>query len=143
MKYSSPYELGYATEGAAGIDLYWHSHELVTSSWGGAVLAMVNTKTRVEIPYAHFGMVTLRSSFAKMGFRMNAPGIIDSDYRGEIYVPVWHEAGIHTLKLDKLIGRRVFQLIIIPHAYVPLKRVEKIDSDTQRGEGGFGSTGTM
>lgn len=122
-----------ATEGSAGLDLYlanpiiWDC-EPITASTGVAV----------EVPRGHVGLLVLRSSVARMGLSMvNSVGIIDSDYRGEILLTLktWM-----TMYRDVKVGERIGQLVICPcPQYTPVE-VNELDS-TERGEGGFGSTG--
>lgn len=125
-----------ATEGASGFDLYaLESYRL----WPNAV-KKVRTGIAVAIPRGYEGQIRPRSGLAlnKNITVANAPGTVDSDYRGEICVllvnlgnmPIWIN------KLD-----RIAQLVIAPVAHdVVLEEAETLD-DTDRGSGGFGSTG--
>lgn len=128
-------DLSYGSDGAAGIDLFARSFN--------AEKFMYGTGTRVEIPDGHYGMVVPRSSIgSKQGFVLrNTVGIIDSDYRGEIFLAV--DGGKLKCDANYLIGTRVAQLIIQPYTRVPLVRVHYHNAlgDTSRGSGGFGSTG--
>ena len=99
--------------------------------------AVIRTGTSVGIPFGHFGLVTLRSGH---GFKKNLLchiGIIDSDYRGEIAVKVFN-MGKEAVVIDK--GERFAQLTILNYPFVYPMAVESLD-DTERGTGGFGSTG--
>jgi dUTP pyrophosphatase len=99
--------------------------------------AVIRTGTSVAIPFGHFGLVTLRSGH---GFKKNLLchiGIIDSDYRGEIAVKVFN-MGKEAVVIDK--GERFAQLTILNYPFVYPMAVDSLD-DTERGTGGFGSTG--
>lgn len=123
------------TEYSAGYDLYSVSDTEIKS--GEAKL--VSTGIAAEIPNGYFGGVFARSGLAvKEGLRpANCVAVIDSDYRGEIKVPLYNDS-----KEDRVIteGERIAQLIIIPFLSVQFNEVETL-SETKRGEGGFGSTG--
>lgn len=94
----------------------------------------------MAIPDGFEGQVRPRSGLAlKHGISMvNTPGTIDSDYRGEIGV-IMINLGQDVVKLAS--GERIAQLVIMPVVRAELNLVEELDN-TQRGEGGFGSTGT-
>ena len=100
----------------------------------------IGTGIAVEIPEGYFGAVFARSGLAtKRGLRpANAVGVVDSDYRGELIVALHNDTDYAQEVAD---GERIAQLVIIP--YLPVSFVEVDDlSSTDRGEGGFGSTGT-
>jgi dUTP pyrophosphatase len=98
------------------------------------------TGVRLAIPDGFEGQVRPRSGLALThGLGMvNAPGTIDSDYRGEIGV-VLINFGQEEIRLQA--GERIAQLVICPIYQAVFRVVERLD-DTPRGEGGFGSTGT-
>ena len=100
---------------------------------------LVPTGLRVAIPQGFEGQVRPRSGLAvKHGIGMiNAPGTIDSDYRGEIKV-ILINLGSEVVRLDE--GERIAQLVICPVARAAIIEVDELES-TIRGEGGFGSTG--
>ena len=124
----------WATEGAAGLDLY---ADFGTSLAPGE-RRLVKTGTSVAIPDDHFGLLAIRSSLGARGVSLsNGVGIIDSDYRGEISVAI-HNGTQEWVKLAE--GERIAQLIILPFTQVLLRKVVAFDV-TDRGEGGFGSTG--
>jgi dUTP pyrophosphatase len=128
----------YATEGAAGMDL--RAKEDV--SLQPLERKLVGTGLRMAIPAGYEAQVRPRSGLAlRLGLSMvNAPGTIDSDYRGEIGVLLIN-LGSEPVHLEK--GERVAQLVIAPVARAKLVRREDLDEQsTDRGEGGFGSTGT-
>ncbi|MGV0438880.1 dUTP diphosphatase [Corynebacterium mastitidis] len=124
-----------AHPGDAGLDL--RAVEEVRLHRGGH--ARVRTGVQVAIPEGHVGYITPRSGLAaRRGVTvLNAPGTIDSGYRGEIEVilvnhgpmPVWIER-----------GDRIAQLVIHPIITPKVKQVDTLPA-TERGEGGFGSTG--
>jgi dUTP pyrophosphatase len=126
----------YAREGDAGLDLV--AGAAVTLPPGGREL--VPTGLRVAIPEGYAGLVLPRSGLAlRAGVTvLNAPGLIDSGYRGEIGVLlINHGAAPVTLAR----GERIAQLVIQPAVRVTLVEVGQLET-SQRGAGGFGSTGT-
>lgn len=125
----------YQTEGSAGMDLV--STEPVELAPGERKL--VGTGIRVAIPVGFEGQVRPRSGLAvRHGISMvNTPGTIDSDYRGEIKVLLIN-LGDLVVKLAQ--GERIAQLVICPVMRAEWLVVEYLD-DTERGGGGFGSTG--
>lgn len=100
---------------------------------------LVKTGLKMAIPQGCAGMVCSRSGLAlkKQVFVLNAPGIVDSDYRGDVGV-ILYNAG--TDPFDINVGDRVAQLLIVKVEPVYYESVVGID-DTERGAGGFGSTG--
>ncbi len=127
-----------ATPGSAGMDLYACIDEPITLE--GGEKAVIPTGIAIELPSPELGaFVFARSGLAiKHGIGLlNSVGVIDSDYRGEICVGV-----INQLKETYTItpGERIAQLVIMP---VSLIEPEEADSlgETERGAGGFGSTG--
>ena len=128
----------YATAGSAGMDLYaCLPGSKVHLDFGER--AIIPTGIAVAIPMGFEGQVRPRSGLAaKHGVTViNAPGTVDSDYRGEVKVALvcLNQDG-YTIKH----GDRIAQMVISGHAHLPPKEVEDLD-DTERGEGGFGSTG--
>ena len=101
---------------------------------------MVFTGTRWEIPRGHVGLVFARSSLAvEKGLTLaNGVGVIDAGYQGEVMVPLHNCTGTFAT-IDE--GERIAQMVIVPIAMPELVRVEGFDETTERGEGGFGSTG--
>ena len=100
--------------------------------------AKVPTGVRVSIPEGHFGLLAARSSLCGRGLMiLNGVGIIDSGYTGEIQVPLAN-VGSRTQRVAA--GERIAQLIIVPCELPTFRRVEALEK-TERGEGGFGSTG--
>jgi len=121
--------------GDAGMDLT--SRETVEIAPQGTV--KVGTGVAIELPRGYFGMVVPRSGMAsKRGVTIvNTPGIIDSDYRGEIMLPLYN-AGHDLVTVER--GERVAQIIILSHETCECVEVDEL-SDTERGSNGFGSTG--
>ena len=125
----------YAKPGDAGADLV--SAEEVVINPGETKLVM--TGTSIAMPPAVVGMVCSRSGLAAKNsvFVLNAPGIVDSGYRGEIGV-ILHNAG--QLPFSAQPGDRIAQLVFVRHVVADLNQVESLDQ-TERGASGFGSTG--
>ncbi|MBE6701521.1 MAG: dUTP diphosphatase [Ruminococcaceae bacterium] len=128
----------YGTEFSAGADLYALLDEEVTLKSGETFL--VHTGIAMEIPEGYVGLVFARSGLAtKKGLApANKVGVIDADYRGEIMVPLFN----HSTE-DRVLssGERIAQMAIVPFLKAEYTEVEEL-SDTVRGLGGFGSTGT-
>lgn len=125
----------YAHEGDAGLDL--RVTEAVTLA--PMQRSVVGCGLAVEIPSGCVGLVFSRSGLAsKQGIALaNGVGVIDSGYRGEVRAPLINQ-GRDTVTLEA--GTRVCQLVVMP--YVPCELVPTDElSDTERGAGGFGSTG--
>ena len=125
----------YGSEGAAAADLYATSSTQIPPH----ETEMVGTGIAVEIPQGQFGAIFARSGLAsKAGLRpANCVGVIDSDYRGEVKVALHNDSDN-----SKMIAanERIAQLAIIPFIKGEFKEVSELE-DTNRGEGGFGSTG--
>lgn len=126
----------YAYEGDAGLDL--RSNEDV-------VLAplerrLIGTGLAIAIPDGYAGFVQPRSGLAlKKGLSMaNTPGLVDAHYRGELKVCAINLDGHEPIVISK--GERIAQLVIQRVPQVHLREVEQLD-ETDRGEGGFGSSG--
>jgi dUTP pyrophosphatase len=125
----------YKTRGAAGMDLCC-AEDVVLEP---LQRKLVPTGVRMAIPEGYEGQVRPRSGLAiKHGLSMvNSPGTIDSDYRGDIGVIVIN-LGSETVRLAA--GERIAQLVICPVTRARLVQTDELAS-TERGEGGFGSTG--
>jgi len=125
----------YAKPGDAGLDL--RASEFASLEPGERRL--VPTGLAVAIPEGHAGFVVPRSGLAlqKGVTVLNAPGLIDSGYRGELKVLLINH-GAETVTTAR--GERIAQLVIQPVASVTLVEVERLP-DSARGVGGFGSTG--
>ena len=133
---------------AAGYDLYSCEDVVIFVN----TTQVVHTGIAIEIPDGYFGAIYARSGLAtKEGLRpANCVGVIDSDYRGEIMVALHRDANrsmIDYMLADNSIpaGTRIAQLVIQPYASVDeWEEVSEVSSlsETERGVGGFGSTGT-
>lgn len=126
----------YARSGDAGLDLF--SAETVTLKPGER--AAIATGLAVEIPSGHAGFVHARSGRAlREGLALvNAPGLIDSGYRGEIKVIVVNLDPSDVVHVER--GDKIAQLVIQPVVSAELVEVDDLEA-TERGAGGFGSTG--
>lgn len=124
--------------GAAGADLYACLSNDMTIIYPGETLK-IPTGIAVEIPNGYFGAVFARSGLAtKFGLRpANCVGVIDSDYRGEVMVALHNDSNA---AVNIINGERIAQLVIIQHEHIIYMEAEEL-SETERGEGGFGSTG--
>ncbi len=127
----------YATEGSAGLDLKASLREPLVLKPGER--GMVPTGLMMAIPFGYEGCLRPRSGLAaKLGLTLtNAPGTIDSDYRGEVKVLLVN-LGQEPITLNR--GERIAQLLISPVAHVQVMKVESVN-ETRRGDGGFGHTG--
>src|SRR5215204_1095207 len=127
-----------AHAGDAGYDL--RSVEQVDLQPGAR--ALVRTGISVAIPEGHAGLVLPRSGLAlRHGISLvNAPGLIDSGYRGEIRVPLINHDRKETFLIEE--GTRIAQLVLVRVAAALFSEVEFLEAATDgRGEGGFGSSG--
>jgi dUTP pyrophosphatase len=127
----------YESEGAAGMDL----RALLDSDVCVPPLGRVKIPTglRIEIPQGYEGQIRPRSGLAiKKGLTvLNSPGTIDSDYRGNLDIILINLGGDDIIIKD---GERIAQLVISPVCKASLAEVGELDG-TERGGGGFGSTG--
>ena len=119
----------------AGLDLA----ACETTHIAPGVVTLVPTGVAVAIPEGHVGILAARSSLAvkKAMTLANGVGIIDSDYRGEIKIPIIPLDGCHNLIQA---GQKIAQLIIMPIATPTVEVVSELP-ESARGLGGFGSTG--
>lgn len=124
----------YAKAGDAGLDL-----TATSKSWDEINEVVVfGTGLAVEIPPGHVGLIFPRSSNFKVGLSLsNCVGVIDSGYRGEIKF-MFRPTGRPRKNYE--VGDRIGQLIVIPYPQVKIEEVTEL-SDSERGEGGFGSSG--
>lgn len=127
----------YETDGAAGMDLLAAVPEPLELTPGGRVV--VPTGLRIAVPAGHEAQVRPRSGLAlKYGITCpNSPGTIDSDYRGELGV-ILANTGAEPFVIER--GMRIAQLVFAPVVRAAWAPTEGLDR-TERGEGGFGSTG--
>jgi len=143
----------YAKEGDAGLDLVAVSNDLNEDT----LLQEMGTGIAVEIPTGFVGLIYPRSSITKQGTRLaNCVGVVDSGYRGEIKFKFdLSPINVLSTTMDNMnhkgagdlpslhgyeIGDKIGQLIITPIPTITLKEVTEL-SDSERGKGGFGSTG--
>ena len=128
----------YGTEFSAGADLYAVIDGSETIEPGQSKL--IHTGLAFAIPEGLVGLVFGRSGLAsKRGLApANKVGVIDSDYRGEVMVCL-HNHGTVAQTVES--GERIAQISFVPYYAAKFEVVEELD-DTQRGQGGFGSTGT-
>jgi dUTP pyrophosphatase len=130
----------YATSGAAGLDLSAALDAPLDVPSLGRV--RVPTGLSIALPAGHEGQVRPRSGLAaRLGLTvLNAPGTIDEDYRGELLVLLVN-LGSETVTL--MPGDRIAQLVVAPVTQVRVELREQLDDlgATERGVGGFGSTG--
>ena len=125
-----------AHQGDAGLDLYASesAHIGPGERWG------VGTGVAIEIPEGHAGLVLPRSGLAREhGIALvNSPGLIDSGYRGELWVLLLNTDPAETFKVEP--GDRIAQLVIVPIGLAEPVEVEAL-AESSRGDGGFGSSG--
>jgi dUTP pyrophosphatase len=124
----------YAKDGDAGMDL------IATSIIGEEPFQITyGLGIALEIPKGFVGLVFPRSSIRKTDLSLtNCVGVIDSGYRGELQATFRKHKGVASKTYE--VGDRVAQIMIIPHPPIEFDEVDEL-SDTERGEGGFGSTG--
>lgn len=128
----------YGSANAAGADLYACIDDSLTINPGETIL--VPTGLAVALPEGYAGLIYARSGLAsKKGLApANKVGVIDSDYRGEVMVALHNHSNVPaTIEPNE----RVAQLVITPYIASLYNVVDELD-ETERGEGGFGSTGT-
>ena len=123
---------------AAGYDLYAHT-ETGSKQIPAGKTEKIGTGICMEIPEGYGGFVFARSGLAtKRGLRpANCVGVIDSDYRGEIAVALHNDTDSCETILD---GDRIAQIVIMPYLAAEFIEADEL-TDTERGDGGFGSTG--
>jgi len=128
----------YATGGAAGLDLRACIHSPITLAPGAAELV----PSGIAIHLADPGLAAVVLPRSGLGHKHgivlgNLVGLIDSDYQGQVMVSVWNRSGA-TFTINPM--DRIAQLVVVPVVQVKLNVVEDF-STTERGAGGFGSTG--
>jgi dUTP pyrophosphatase len=128
----------YVTPGSAGMDLQAAVEEPLVLEPGQRY--MVPTGLRIALPPGYEAQIRPRSGLAiKEGITVaNAPGTVDSDYRGEVKVGLVNLSDApYTIRR----GDRIAQMVVAPVTYVAWRQVASLD-ETERGAGGFGSTGS-
>lgn len=139
----------YASPGDAGLDMVATSKE-----WNEKKgFVQFGTGIAMEIPEGHVGLLFPRSSISGTKYTLaNSVGVIDSGYRGEVLFRFFlNSAAIHNMDDESRnqfkalkeynIGDKIGQLIIMPYPHIEPIEVDEL-SNTERGEGGFGSTGS-
>ena len=127
------------TEFAAGYDLYAAPADGAAIAIAPHTTAMIGTGLAIAIPAGYFGGVFARSGLAsKQGLRpSNCVGIIDADYRGECTVALYNDSAETRVIAP---GDRIAQLVILPFLAAEFDETDTLP-ETDRGAGGFGSTG--
>ena len=130
----------YAKEGDAGIDL-----TAIRKEYDEFKNVVYHTGISIEIPRGYVGFLFPRSSNSKKNLVLsNCVGVIDSGYRGQILFKYKYLFEVHNLvgqvPIEYQRGDRVGQLIIMPYPQIEFEEVEEL-SESERGEGGYGSTG--
>lgn len=127
----------YATAGSAGMDLYSNIENSITIQPGTRVI--VPTGVYIILPTGYEAQIRSRSGLAaKYGISvLNSPGTIDSDYRGEIAVILYNSSDQEYTVSP---GDRIAQMVVARYETVEWEEVTKLNT-SERGEGGFGSTG--
>ena len=125
-----------ATAGDAGLDLYASE----SARLGPGERSSVGTGIAIEIPDGHAGLVLPRSGWAaKHGISLvNAPGLIDAGYRGEVRVLLLNTDRHEAFEIFQ--GDRIAQLLVVPFAALEPVEADAL-GESERGQGGFGSTG--
>ena len=128
----------YGSQYAAGADLYACTEGEIEIAPHSP--AMIPTGIALELPVGYAGFIYARSGLAsKRGLApANKVGVVDCDYRGEVIVAL-HNHGENAQKIAA--GERVAQLVVAPYITADFEEVDELSS-TERGAGGFGSTGT-
>lgn len=127
----------YGTDGAAGMDVYADEDKFLYP--GETVL--LHTGIAMEIPQGYVGLLVPRSGLSlSTNLRQpNCVGVIDCDYRGEVR-GMFENTGDDVVKIEK--GMRFAQMLVVPYMHCEIEDALDI-GETDRGEGGFGSTGVM
>jgi dUTP pyrophosphatase len=126
----------YAKDGDAGMDLVATSIISTTS-----IQITYGIGLAMEIPKGFVGLIFPRSSVRKTRLMLsNCVGVVDSGYRGELQATFNKINQDSVSENDYKVGDRIAQIMIIPHPDIQFEEADEL-SDTERGEGGFGSTG--
>lgn len=127
----------YGSPFSAGADLYSAMDDIVIEPH---TTALIKTGIALELPVGYAGLIYARSGLAtKRGLApANKVGVIDCDYRGEIMVALHNHSSVAQTVAS---GERIAQLVITPYIVADFEESDEL-SETVRGEGGFGSTGT-
>lgn len=128
--------------GSAGLDLHACLPEPLTL-WAGspAVLISAGFAIRIDDP-GWCGLVAPRSGLGHRGLVLgNSLGVIDSDYEGPVTISAWNRNAPGSVAITIEPGDRIAQLLFVPVACPELAIVAEFEGETERGQGGFGSTG--
>lgn len=129
----------YAKDGDAGMDLV--ATQIISNTTFDITYGM---GIAMEIPKGYVGLIFPRSSIRKTDLSLtNCVGVVDSGYRGELqatFKKIYGKNDVRVDETDYKIGDRIAQIMIIPYPQVEFQEVEEL-SNTERGSGGFGSTG--
>lgn len=127
-----------ANEGDAGLDLVAAESGLIEPN----TQKIIDTGLMMAVPEGHAGLITPRSgNAAKSGITVtNSPGVIDAGYRGPVKVILRNTSLSREFIVKK--GDRIAQLLIVPVSILEPVLVDDLDDDTERGAGGFGSSGS-
>lgn len=130
----------YQTPGSAGMDLVAAVPDAEPVTVAPGCIAMIPTGLRMSVPQGYEIQIRPRSGLAaKHGITvLNAPGTVDSDYRGEVCVILVNHHRWTGFEVRR--GERIAQMVVARVENASIQTVESLD-DTERGEGGFGSTG--
>jgi len=128
----------YASDGSAGLDLRACVEQSLVLQPSDTTLIPTGICIHIANP-GYAGLILPRSGLGhKHGIVLgNLVGLIDSDYQGQLFISCWNR-GDDAFTIE--VGSRIAQLVIVPVAQVTFNRVESFDS-SERGVGGFGSTG--
>ena len=132
LNYEDAQEPTRGSDEAAGYDLYSYENQTITPN----KIKLIDTGISIRVPEGTYRRIAPRSSVSKKGILINA-GVIDRDYRGPVKVMV-HNLSNNDYVINK--NDRIAQLILEQIKTPPVELVEELD-DTERGDGGFGSTG--
>lgn len=128
----------YATTGSAGMDLRACIDQAVTLQPGQTELIPTGIAIHIDDPTLAATILPRSGLGHKHGLVLgNLVGLIDSDYQGQLFISCWNR-GHQAFTIE--VGDRIAQLVFVPVVQVTLNHVEAFD-DTDRGEGGFGSSG--
>ena len=129
----------YTTSGSAGLDMRACIDEVLSVAPGATHLVPTGLAIHIEDPGLAAVLLPRSGLGHKHGLVLgNLTGLIDSDYQGQVFISCWNR-GSKTYDIQP--GERIAQMVFVPVEQVALKVVDEF-SDSERGEGGFGHTGT-
>lgn len=131
---------GYTTCGSAGIDLRACIDSPLELKPGETAIIPSGLAIGINDPSV-MATIVPRSGLGSKGLVLgNLIGVVDSDYQGEVKISVWNRTSDASFTVKP--GERICQMIFVPIVQVNLKKVEQFSVSTERGEGGFGHSGT-